>query len=110
MLSLKCDTCNAEYVEKTESILSQRVNEHEKQNSSACIQHKTTNLSHLFGFYNVKIFDTAENDFQLQIKELIHILKWKPISNKQLGSQFKFQIKKLTSFCLNYNGSGVLTN
>ena len=32
--SLKCDTCNAEYVGKTERILYQRINEHEKQIAS----------------------------------------------------------------------------
>ena len=93
--SLKCDTCNAEYVGKTERILSQRVTEHEKHNSSACRQHLTANPTHVIGFENVKILDTAENDFQLQIKELLHILKRKPILNKQLGSQSKFEIKTL---------------
>ena len=39
--SLKCDTSYAKSVGKTERILSQRVKEHEKQNSSACKQHLT---------------------------------------------------------------------
>ena len=88
--SLKCNTCNDEYIGKTKRILSQTVYEHEKQNYSECRQHLTANPSHKIGFENLKILaenDTAENDFQVQIKELLHILKWKPILNKQLGSQ-----------------------
>ena len=67
-----------------------------KQDSSACKkQYLTANPTHFFDFDGVKILDTAENDFQLQIKELLHILKRKPILNKQLGSQSKFEIKTL---------------
>ena len=60
---LKCNTFNA--VGKTEKILSHRVNEHEKRNSSACIQHLTANPTHVIGFKNEKFLYTTENDFQL---------------------------------------------
>ena len=57
------------YVGKTERILSKRVNEHEKQNSSARRQYLTFNPSHVIDFENL---DTAENDFQLQIKNITY--------------------------------------
>ena len=95
VFSLKCDTCNAKYAGKTKRILSQRVNEHEKQNSSACRQNLTHNPSHVIGFENLKILDTAGKDIELQIKKLLNILKRKLKLNKQHASQSKFEIKTL---------------
>ena len=42
---------------------------------------------------NVEIIDQAVNDTKLKIKELLHILKWKPSLNRQLNSQSDFDIK-----------------
>ena len=62
---VKCDTCDAEYFWKIERILSQIVYEDQEQDLSACKQHLTVNQKNAFDFYNIKIMDTAENDFQL---------------------------------------------
>jgi hypothetical protein len=44
---------------------------------------------------NVKILNSAESDFRLKLKELLHIVKRKPALNKQLNSQSNFEIKTL---------------
>jgi hypothetical protein len=85
--SLKCDTCGAEYIGKTERILCHRIKVHMNNSSSALKQHLETNTDHHIDFENVKILDSAENDTKLRIKELLHILSRGPELNKQLGLQ-----------------------
>ena len=75
---------------KTESILSQRVNEHQKQDSSACKQHITA-INICFYFDGIKILDSAENNIQQQIKELLNRFEHKTILNKKFVSQSKFE-------------------
>ena len=43
----------------------------------------------------VEIIDQAESNQKLEIKELLHIIKEKPLLNKQLNAQSKFNIKTL---------------
>jgi len=93
--SISCETCGAEYIGKTERILSIRIAEHKKQNSSACKQHVDAFPDHHIDFDNVKVLDSADNNQKLCIKELLHILSRKPELNKQLGSQSDFEIKTL---------------
>jgi hypothetical protein len=93
--SLKCDTCNAEYIGKTERILSHRIKEHRDKAESACKQHQDTNAGHKIDYDNVEILDSADNDHKLRIKELLHILQKKPLLNKQLNSQSNYDIKTL---------------
>ena len=92
---LKCSTCGAAYIGKTERILCHRLKEHREGNSSACKQHVMANPSHRIDSDNVEILDSADNDIKLRIKELLHILTRKPELNKQLGSQSSFEIKTL---------------
>jgi hypothetical protein len=42
MYSIKCRDCNAEYIGKTERILSHRLKEHRNSKTSACKQHEET--------------------------------------------------------------------
>ena len=100
--SLKCKTCAAEYIGKTERILSYRLAEHQKHGSSSSVrQHmddhldKRGNTTHPFDMKGVEILDSADNDMKLRIKELLHILDRVPKLNKQLGTQSGFDIKTL---------------
>ena len=43
----------------------------------------------------IEILDTAESNFKLEIKELLHIISNKPKLNKQLNAQSKFNIRTL---------------
>ena len=43
----------------------------------------------------VEILDTAETNFKLEMKELLHIIQHKPTLNKQLNPQSKFNIRTL---------------
>jgi hypothetical protein len=92
---LKCETCNAEYIGKTERILHHRVKEHRTGNTSSCYQHVLNNPGHKINYDGIEIVDRASNNMKLQIKELLHILKQKPILNKQLNSQSNFDIKTI---------------
>ena len=92
---LKCETCGAEYIGKTERILQHRLKEHRNNATSACKQHIVDNPTHHFNFDKVEIIDSADNDTKLRIKELLHILSRKPLLNKQLGSQSNYEIKTL---------------
>ena len=92
---LTCKTCNASYIGKTERILSLRVDEHRKSADSACNQHEANNEGHFIDYEGIEIVDRATTDFKLKVKELLHILKQKPILNKQLNSQSSFNIKTL---------------
>jgi len=47
---------------------------------------------HAIDFKGLKILDRANSDRKLQLKELIHIDKRKPIHNKQLNSQTELRI------------------
>lgn len=92
---IKCDTCNAEYIGKTERILHHRIKEHKTGNTSSCFQHVLNNPGHKINYDGIEIVDRADNNMKLQIKELLHILKQKPILNKQLNSQSNFDIKTI---------------
>jgi hypothetical protein len=93
--SLKCTTCGAEYIGKTERILCHRIKEHMNNTNSALKQHLEMNKDHHIDFENVEILDNAENDTKLRIKELLHILSRGPELNKQLGLQSSYEIKTL---------------
>lgn len=93
--SLKCITCGACYIGKTERILCHRLKEHQTSKTSACIQHVESHPGHLIDYQNVEILDSASNDNMLRIKELLHILSRRPELNKQLGCQSSYEIKTL---------------
>jgi hypothetical protein len=92
---IKCDSCDAEYIGKTERILCHRVKEHRTSNTSACYQHTKSNPGHKMNYDGIEIIDRADNNMKLQIKELLHILKQKPTLNKQLNSQSSYDIKTI---------------
>ncbi len=76
-------------------ILTHRIKEHKTIKTSACKQHIEKNPSHVFNYDDVEVLDNAETEFKLRIKELLHILKRKPILNKQLGTNSKYEIKTI---------------
>ena len=61
--SLQCDFNNSKYIGKTERKLSQRISRTPKTKLIRIKQHLIANPSLSFGYDNVNIFDTAENDF-----------------------------------------------
>ncbi len=93
--SIRCKTCNAEYIGKTSRILALRVDEHRTQTSSACVTHVKSNPSHTIDYDGVEVLDTADSDLKLQVKERLHILERKPELNEQLGSQAKYDMNTL---------------
>jgi hypothetical protein len=92
---LKCDTCGAEYIGKTERILSIRIAEHKTKKESVCNQHETNNPGHKIEYDNVEVIDSADNDMKLRIKELLNIMKRNPTLNKQLGTQSEYEINTI---------------
>lgn len=92
---LKCDSCEASYIGKTERILSHRIKEHQTSTTSACFQHTKFNAGHKIDYDGIEIIDRADNNMKLEVKELLHILKQKPTLNKQLNAQSGFDIKTI---------------
>lgn len=92
---LRCKQCGVEYIGKTERILYHRIKEHQSSKTSACREHTDKNSGHEIDFDNIKILDSADNDFKLRMKELLHIVQRKPALNKQLSAQSQFELKTL---------------
>ena len=63
---------------------------------SACRDHELKNQGHHINHGGVEIFDSADNDLKLQVKECLHIMKRKPFLNKQLNAQNEFDLKTIT--------------
>ena len=93
-ISCATEGCDATYVGKTERILCHRINEHRSLATSACHQHET-DTGHKMDFDNTEIIDSADTNFKLECKELLHIVHLKPSLNRQLAAQSKFNIKTL---------------
>jgi hypothetical protein len=81
---IKCKTCNAEYIGKTERILIHRIKEHKK--NGALHDHIIENPSHAIDFDNVEILDKADSDYKIRLKEMLQIRKHNPILNTQLAN------------------------
>ena len=92
---INCATCQAEYIGKTQRILAIRMKEHSKDTKSACHQHIVEHPSHRMDYSGIEVIDRASSDFKLRMKELLHILKSKPLLNKQMNAQSKYEIKTL---------------
>ena len=95
---IRCETCGAEYIGKTERILQYRINEHKslaKSNKSATKLHTTNNPGHQMDYENVEIIDQANNNLKLKVKKLLRIIQSKPDINRQLGSQSSYEINTI---------------
>jgi hypothetical protein len=79
---IRCNTCDETYIGKTERILAHRIKEHKTHDASAIKQHLNSNPGHEIN-WNAEIIDTADNDFKLQLKEMLHITTAKPRMNTQ---------------------------
>jgi hypothetical protein len=92
---IRCSECDADYIGKTERIFQHRINEHSSShtgNEDSAIRAHHIETGHTIDFKGAKILDRADSDRKLQLKELLHIDKRKPILNKQLNSQAEFRI------------------
>ena len=67
--NLKCLNCEEDYIGKTKRACSIRIKEHEYDSKSHVFEHNHK-VGHKIDFDNVKILDSASNDFNLQLKEI----------------------------------------
>ena len=92
---IKCETCGAAYIGKTERILAYRMKEHNKKEEdaekqkSAIQTHLKQHKDHIININNIEIIDRASNNYKLQLKEMIHINKQKPELNTQYAAWYK---------------------
>jgi len=95
---IKCETCEAEYIGKTKRILKLRIDEHNNSDKSAVHLHRKEHPTHKMDANNIEILDKADTDYNLRLKEILHIGKHKPSLNIQLlqdKSQFNSELKTL---------------
>ena len=83
---INCKQCEATYIGKTVRILSIRINEHTKLDTSAVKRHKDE-TKHSIDYENPVILDRANNDLKLCYKEMLHIRQSRPTLNKQEESE-----------------------
>ena len=83
----KCDECGATYIGKTKRTLKIRKQEHyealTKPNRFSSIANHVLETGH-DNVFDFKIIDHGNNDFQLLIKEALHIRDKKPSLNENL--------------------------
>ena len=95
---IRCATCGAEYIGKTERILAHRIKEHNNAKSDSAIQmHKKEHPTHEIDATNSEILDKADNNFKLMLKEMLHINKLKPLLNTQHAAKYKNDSTKFNS-------------
>ena len=95
---IRCATCGAEYIGKTERILAHRIKEHNNAKSDSAIQmHKKEHPTHEIDATNSEILDKADNNFKLMLKEMLHINKLKPVLNTQHAAKYKNDSTKFNS-------------
>ena len=74
-----CEQCNCSYRGKTVNSLYERFylspsgHLHSKNKDSRLIEHCLKEVGHNFRFEDIKIIDSAENNYDLKIKESIYI-------------------------------------
>ena len=85
---IKCKTCGASYIGKTERHLHARIVEHNNPNSKSAIQmHLQEQPDHDIDAEYAEIIGRASDDTKLQIKEWIYIKNRDPILNKQFATK-----------------------
>ena len=86
--SFNCDSCSANYVGRTKRHFSVRVNEHlGSDKNSHILKHinSNENCKMACNESSFKIIDKANTDYQLQLKEAMHIQWIGPSINKQFN-------------------------
>jgi hypothetical protein len=82
---IKCKNCNADYIGKTLRNINIRISDHKTKDTA--ISRHAEEQNHEFDFDNVKFIDKADNNRQLELKEMLHIRKHKPTLNTQENSE-----------------------
>jgi predicted GIY-YIG superfamily endonuclease len=82
---IKCKNCNANYIGKTLRNINKRISEHQTRDTA--ISRHAEEHNHEFDFENVEIIDKADNNRQLELKEMLHIRKHRPTLNTQENSE-----------------------
>ena len=82
-----CLDCDASYIGKTKRTLAEQKKEHFKaltvQTKFSSIATHTLKTNHSIDWDNIKILDTANNDFHLRLKEAFLIKEEKPLLNEK---------------------------
>ena len=63
--------------------------------NSSVWQHSKQPGGHYFDFEKIEVIDRADSENKLKLIELQHIIKQKPLINKQLSTDSKYEIKTL---------------
>ena len=87
---IKCKTCSASYIGKTERCLIRRMDEHKKGRGSgecisSCFKHSKL-TGHEMDYQNIEVLDRANTHMKILLKEMLHIQREKPTLNVQKGS------------------------
>lgn len=88
--SLKCETCDSEYVGETIRPLSTRMKEHrdsvaKRNTKSALGEHIINNPGHNINFEDTKVIDSENKTLHRKVVEAIHIRDRNPSLNRQGG-------------------------
>ena len=88
--SVKCETCDSEYVGETIRPLATRIKEHrdsvrDKNTKSALGEHVIDHPNHKIGFEEVKVLDSQNKTFEGKVAEAIAIRKRTPALNRMGG-------------------------
>ena len=81
---IDCNTCKKFYIGKTNCHYITRKNEQMTSNYSSVFKHTEENPSHVIDWDNMKILDTAKDNWRLLLKAMLHINKLKPECTKEL--------------------------
>ena len=84
---IDCDRSKKFYIGKTKRHYITRKNEHMTCNNSSVFKHIEENPSHVIDWDNMKILDTAKDNWRLLLKAMLHINKLKPELNVQKSSK-----------------------
>jgi len=108
---IKCATCGASYIGETKRLLQIRIEEHQDpKKKSSCYKHCNENNGHQMDYDNVEILDSADSEYKLKMKELLHIVHHKPAINIQYNDRSKFNIKTLIIAAYPSQSSEVVTD
>ena len=84
--SVECLNCEKTYIGKTIRHFCTRKEEHRTDKESTVFKH-VQEMGHEMNWEEMKILDSARDDYRLRLKEMMYINKLKPELNVQKSSQ-----------------------
>ena len=98
-LEFLCLMCNASFMLTSKSLLAESITLKHATSSSAIKEHLSscTTCKDNYSCNSFKVIDSANSDFEVSIKEALHIKHRNPNLNKQLSTQgMSFMLKIFT--------------